>query len=85
LGTYMPYSLEKRPSGGFESRPCKDYKDEWVINLFCLMSILCVLVLFFFFHILMMSTATLMRVMMPVYIHMMCPILYFCFPYVHTR
>ncbi|MCI51527.1 sphinganine C(4)-monooxygenase 1-like, partial [Trifolium medium] len=23
LGTYMPYSLEKRPSGGFESRPCK--------------------------------------------------------------
>jgi hypothetical protein len=48
LGTYMPYSLEKRPSGGFESRPCKDYKDEWVINLFCLMSILCVLVLFFF-------------------------------------
>lgn len=28
LGTYMPYSLEKRANGGFESRPCKAYKDE---------------------------------------------------------
>ncbi|XP_057448248.1 sphinganine C4-monooxygenase 1-like [Lotus japonicus] len=28
LGTYMPYRLEKREGGGFESRPCKDYKDE---------------------------------------------------------
>lgn len=33
LGTYMPYSLEKRANGGFESRPCKAYKDEWVINM----------------------------------------------------
>lgn len=30
LGTYMPYSLEKREGGGFESRPCKEYKDEWL-------------------------------------------------------
>jgi sphinganine C4-monooxygenase len=27
LGTYMPYSLEKRASGGFEARPSKDSKD----------------------------------------------------------
>lgn len=27
LGTYMPYSLEKRASGGFEARPSKDCKD----------------------------------------------------------
>lgn len=26
LGTYMPYSLEKRASGGFEARPTKDCK-----------------------------------------------------------
>lgn len=26
LGTYMPYSLEKRAGGGFEARPTKDYK-----------------------------------------------------------
>ncbi|CAK9136365.1 unnamed protein product [Ilex paraguariensis] len=27
LGTYMPYSLEKRAGGGFEARPTKEYKD----------------------------------------------------------
>ncbi|EXB38329.1 Sphingoid base hydroxylase 2 [Morus notabilis] len=27
LGTYMPYSLDKRAGGGFETRPLKDYKD----------------------------------------------------------
>lgn len=27
LGTYMPYSLEKRSSGGFEARPSKEYKE----------------------------------------------------------
>lgn len=27
LGTYMPYSLEKKPSGGFEARPSNDCKD----------------------------------------------------------
>lgn len=27
LGTYMPYSLEKRTGGGFEARPTKEYKD----------------------------------------------------------
>ncbi|EXB38331.1 Sphingoid base hydroxylase 2 [Morus notabilis] len=27
LGTYMPYSLDKRAGGGFEARPLKDYKD----------------------------------------------------------
>ncbi|KAL2484625.1 Sphinganine C(4)-monooxygenase 2 [Abeliophyllum distichum] len=27
LGTYMPYSLEKRTNGGFEARPTKDYKE----------------------------------------------------------
>ncbi|KAJ4711338.1 sphinganine C4-monooxygenase 1-like [Melia azedarach] len=27
LGTYMPYSLEKREAGGFEARPTKEYKD----------------------------------------------------------
>lgn len=26
LGTYMPYSLEKRPDGGFEALATKDYK-----------------------------------------------------------
>ncbi|GAB4839994.1 Arf guanine nucleotide exchange factor sbh2 [Ancistrocladus abbreviatus] len=28
LGTYMPYSLEKRPGGGFEVRPTKACKDD---------------------------------------------------------
>ncbi|XP_041014686.1 sphinganine C4-monooxygenase 1-like [Juglans microcarpa x Juglans regia] len=28
LGTYMPYSLEKRAAGGFEARPTRDYKDD---------------------------------------------------------
>ncbi|KAI3516428.1 hypothetical protein L1887_15343 [Cichorium endivia] len=28
FGTYMPYSLEKRESGGFEVRPVKDVKDD---------------------------------------------------------
>ncbi|KAF2298822.1 hypothetical protein GH714_028185 [Hevea brasiliensis] len=28
LGTYMPYSLEKREGGGFEARPAKEYKDD---------------------------------------------------------
>ncbi|CAN0923667.1 Sphinganine C4-monooxygenase 1 [Linum grandiflorum] len=28
LGTYMPYSLEKRRGGGFEARPAKDFKDD---------------------------------------------------------
>ncbi|XP_062111625.1 sphinganine C4-monooxygenase 1-like [Humulus lupulus] len=28
LGTYMPYSLDKRAGGGFEARPSKDYKDD---------------------------------------------------------
>ncbi|GAB2297202.1 Arf guanine nucleotide exchange factor sbh1 [Dionaea muscipula] len=28
LGTYMPYTLEKRPAGGFEARPAEDYKDD---------------------------------------------------------
>ncbi|KAJ0038422.1 hypothetical protein Pint_22747 [Pistacia integerrima] len=27
LGTYMPYSLEKRAGGGFEARPIKDHKE----------------------------------------------------------
>ncbi|KAL0408687.1 UNVERIFIED_CONTAM: Sphinganine C4-monooxygenase 1 [Sesamum radiatum] len=27
LGTYMPYSLEKRANGGFEARPTKDCKE----------------------------------------------------------
>ncbi|KAL0327180.1 UNVERIFIED_CONTAM: Sphinganine C4-monooxygenase 1 [Sesamum angustifolium] len=27
LGTYMPYSLEKRTNGGFEARPTKDCKE----------------------------------------------------------
>lgn len=35
LGTYMPYSLEKREGGGFEAMPSKDFKDDWS---FCLMS-----------------------------------------------
>ena len=30
LGTYMPYSLEKREDGGFEARPTKEFKDDWV-------------------------------------------------------
>lgn len=28
LGTYMPYSLEKRADGGFEARPTKDCKSD---------------------------------------------------------
>ncbi|OMO79034.1 Fatty acid hydroxylase [Corchorus capsularis] len=28
LGTYMPYTLEKRVEGGFEARPTKEYKDD---------------------------------------------------------
>ncbi|OAY50001.1 sphinganine C4-monooxygenase 1 [Manihot esculenta] len=28
LGTYMPYTLEKRVEGGFEARPAKEYKDD---------------------------------------------------------
>ncbi|CAN1197425.1 Sphinganine C4-monooxygenase 2 [Linum perenne] len=28
LGTYMPYSLEKRREGGFEARPTKEFKDD---------------------------------------------------------
>ncbi|KAJ4972787.1 hypothetical protein NE237_005961 [Protea cynaroides] len=28
LGTYMPYTLEKRVDGGFEARPTRDYKVE---------------------------------------------------------
>ncbi|CAN1187841.1 Sphinganine C4-monooxygenase 2 [Linum perenne] len=28
LGTYMPYSLEKRRGGGFDARPVKDFKDD---------------------------------------------------------
>lgn len=32
LGTYMPYSLEKRTSGGFEARPTKDCKDDWLLS-----------------------------------------------------
>ncbi|XP_054809619.1 sphinganine C4-monooxygenase 1-like [Prosopis cineraria] len=28
LGTYMPYSLEKRGGGGFEARPSKEFKDD---------------------------------------------------------
>lgn len=31
LGTYMPYSLEKREGGGFEARPAKEYKDDWLL------------------------------------------------------
>ncbi|GAB2280281.1 Arf guanine nucleotide exchange factor sbh1 [Dionaea muscipula] len=27
LGTYMPYTVEKREGGGFEARPSKEYKD----------------------------------------------------------
>ncbi|RZC64757.1 hypothetical protein C5167_008453 [Papaver somniferum] len=27
LGTHMPYNLVKRPEGGFQARPIKDYKD----------------------------------------------------------
>lgn len=29
LGTYMPYSLEKRAGGGLEAKPAKDCKDQW--------------------------------------------------------
>lgn len=29
LGTYMPYSIEKRVGGGLEARPTKDCKDNW--------------------------------------------------------
>lgn len=84
LGTYLPYSLEKRESGGFESRPCKDFKAEWVIKLFAWrVFFMCTSIVFS--HVLTMSTATLMRVIVPVYIHMMCPILYFSFVNVHTR
>ncbi|KAL9268296.1 Sphinganine C4-monooxygenase 2-like protein [Drosera capensis] len=28
LGTYMPYTLDKRPEGGFEARPVQSSKDE---------------------------------------------------------
>ncbi|XP_023889481.1 sphinganine C4-monooxygenase 1 isoform X2 [Quercus suber] len=28
LGTYMPYTLEKRAGGGFEAQPTNDYKDD---------------------------------------------------------
>ncbi|MBA0613307.1 hypothetical protein Godav_013766 [Gossypium davidsonii] len=28
LGTYMPYSLEKRAEGGFEARPTKEFKED---------------------------------------------------------
>lgn len=28
LGTYMPYTLEKRVDGGFEARPAQDYKED---------------------------------------------------------
>lgn len=28
LGTYMPYSLERREGGGFEARPTKECKDD---------------------------------------------------------
>ncbi|KAI9111566.1 hypothetical protein K1719_017256 [Acacia pycnantha] len=28
LGTYMPYSLEKRKGGGFEAMPSKEFKDD---------------------------------------------------------
>lgn len=28
LGTYMPYSLVKRPEGGLEARPTKEFKDD---------------------------------------------------------
>ena len=31
LGTYMPYTLEKRADGGFEARPTKDYKEDWLL------------------------------------------------------
>lgn len=84
LGTYMPYSLEKRASGGFESRPCKDFKAEWEINLFAWwVFFMCNSIVFS--HVLTMSTATLMRVIVPVYIPMMCPILYSSFVNVHIR
>lgn len=33
LGTYMPYSLEKRAGGGFEARPIKDHKENWLLCL----------------------------------------------------
>ena len=33
LGTYMPYSLEKREEGGFQLRPVKECKN-WVINYY---------------------------------------------------
>ncbi|CAL0315178.1 unnamed protein product [Lupinus luteus] len=28
LGTYMPYTLDKKSGGGFETRPCTDQKDD---------------------------------------------------------
>ncbi|OIW04752.1 hypothetical protein TanjilG_08635 [Lupinus angustifolius] len=28
LGTYMPYTLDKKAGGGFETRPCTDQKDD---------------------------------------------------------
>ncbi|XVE85872.1 hypothetical protein DITRI_Ditri17bG0126200 [Diplodiscus trichospermus] len=28
MGTYMPYSVEKRAGGGFETRPVKEFKDD---------------------------------------------------------
>lgn len=36
LGTYMPYSLEKRKGGGFEARPTKEYKDDWIFLIWAL-------------------------------------------------
>ena len=38
LGTYMPYSLEKREGGGFEARPTKEFKDDWVSFELCSVS-----------------------------------------------
>lgn len=32
LGTYMPYTLEKRAGGGFEAQPTNDYKDDWLLS-----------------------------------------------------
>lgn len=31
LGTYMPYSLEKKSGGGFEARPTKECKANWLV------------------------------------------------------
>lgn len=32
LGTYMPYTLEKRAGGGFEAQATNDYKDDWLLS-----------------------------------------------------